>query len=177
MPRRSAIASANEVDYHTTGVNYASPRARGVRLVTSMRDTSIYPLSRLSSVATTQIRTSLAVNSNAATRFDHKEDIVMKQSYLMCTLFAIFGTFCAASNASAEGLTRAQVRADLVRLEQAGYSPGHGDDFNYPADIQAAEGRVAAADGASKWAGAGAGTSVSQSSVTSPLPAPSSALQ
>jgi Domain of unknown function (DUF4148) len=44
-------------------------------------------------------------------------------------------------------LTRAEVKADLVRLEKAGYVPG-ADDVNYPADIQAAEARVAAEDAA-----------------------------
>lgn len=41
-------------------------------------------------------------------------------------------------------LTRAQVRADLVQVEQAGYNPARADDPNYPADIQAAEAKVAA---------------------------------
>lgn len=35
-------------------------------------------------------------------------------------------------------VTREQVKADLVRLEEAGYRPG-GEDPNYPQDIQAAE--------------------------------------
>jgi hypothetical protein len=48
---------------------------------------------------------------------------------------------------SATGLTRAQVVAELVRLEQAGYNPSAGDN-NYPADIEAAEARVAAEDAA-----------------------------
>ncbi|MGO4328167.1 DUF4148 domain-containing protein [Cupriavidus sp. 2TAF22] len=43
-------------------------------------------------------------------------------------------------------VTRAEVRADLIRLEQAGYSP-HGDDANYPQDLQAAEAKVAAETG------------------------------
>jgi hypothetical protein len=56
--------------------------------------------------------------------------------------------FAFISSASAEDLTRAQVLADLVRVEQAGYRPG-GDDVNYPADIQAAEQRIAAQDASS----------------------------
>ena len=40
-------------------------------------------------------------------------------------------------------VTRAQVRAELVRLEQAGYQPAAGDDPYYPEDIQAAEAKVA----------------------------------
>lgn len=38
-------------------------------------------------------------------------------------------------------VTRAQVKAELVQLEKAGYNPG-GDDNNYPQDVQAAEQRV-----------------------------------
>lgn len=46
---------------------------------------------------------------------------------------------------SSAPLTRAQVRADLVRVEQAGYDAARGgDDPYYPADIQAAEAKVAA---------------------------------
>ncbi|WP_432779092.1 DUF4148 domain-containing protein [Burkholderia gladioli pv. alliicola] len=38
---------------------------------------------------------------------------------------------------SQQGLTRAQVRAELVQLEQAGYNPAS-DHTQYPANIQAA---------------------------------------
>ena len=41
-------------------------------------------------------------------------------------------------------VTRAQVRAELVQLEKAGYNPAAHDDATYPADIQAAEAKVAA---------------------------------
>ncbi|HHX4055940.1 MAG: DUF4148 domain-containing protein [Burkholderia contaminans] len=41
------------------------------------------------------------------------------------------------------GLTRADVRADLVRLEKAGYNPAS-SEANYPNDIAAAESAVAA---------------------------------
>jgi hypothetical protein len=41
-------------------------------------------------------------------------------------------------------VTRAQVYADLVRLEQAGYDPSASNDPDYPAAIQAAEAKVAA---------------------------------
>ncbi|MGT2470754.1 DUF4148 domain-containing protein [Paraburkholderia terrae] len=43
-------------------------------------------------------------------------------------------------------ITRAEVRADLVRVEHAGYNPARSDGADYPADIQAAEARVAAQD-------------------------------
>jgi hypothetical protein len=42
-----------------------------------------------------------------------------------------------------QSLTRAQVRADLVRAENAGYSPTAWADFPY-GEVQAAEFRVAA---------------------------------
>ena len=51
-------------------------------------------------------------------------------------------------------LTRAQVRADLVRVERAGYNPATGNDPQYPADIQAAEAKVAAEQAASGFGGA-----------------------
>ncbi|KVF01113.1 DUF4148 domain-containing protein [Burkholderia vietnamiensis] len=40
-------------------------------------------------------------------------------------------------------LTRAQVRAELVQLEKAGYNPN--DWMNYPDNIQAAQAKIAAA--------------------------------
>lgn len=64
-------------------------------------------------------------------------------------------------------LTRAQVRAQLVQIEKAGYSPTqHAKDNNYPTDIQAAEARVAAQESAGRTAtsGMGGGTgSITQS--------------
>ncbi|HHL4083260.1 DUF4148 domain-containing protein [Burkholderia sola] len=43
-------------------------------------------------------------------------------------------------------LTRAQVRDELMRVEAAGYDPAKGDDGEYPADIQAAEAKLAEQD-------------------------------
>src|ERR1700722_18688236 len=48
---------------------------------------------------------------------------------------------------SNQPLTRAEVQADLAKVEQAGYHPGGRDPY-YPADIQAAEQRVAEQQGA-----------------------------
>jgi hypothetical protein len=47
--------------------------------------------------------------------------------------------------------TRADVRAQLVQIEQAGYNPARKDP-EYPADIQAAEQRVSAENGATAQA-------------------------
>ncbi|KXU91553.1 hypothetical protein CR51_31615 [Caballeronia megalochromosomata] len=59
-------------------------------------------------------------------------------------------------------VTRAQVRAELVQLERAGYNPA-ADQTTYPADIQAAQARVDAQQGvaASSFGGAGEGASAS----------------
>jgi len=47
------------------------------------------------------------------------------------------------------GLTRAQVRADLARLESAGYNP-HRGSVSYPADIEAAEAKLRTSAGATR---------------------------
>ncbi|RLK45039.1 DUF4148 domain-containing protein [Cupriavidus plantarum] len=43
-------------------------------------------------------------------------------------------------------VTRAEVRADLVRVEKAGFTPLGGDNYSYPAAIQRAEAKIAAQD-------------------------------
>jgi hypothetical protein len=58
-------------------------------------------------------------------------------------------------------VTRAQVRADLVQLEKAGYRPGD-DETHYPVAVQAAEARVAAQNGATSGYG-GVASGASQS--------------
>lgn len=52
-------------------------------------------------------------------------------------------SFAQTVQAAQAPVTRAQVIADLVAVEKAGYNPGRNDD-NYPADIQAAEAKVSA---------------------------------
>jgi hypothetical protein len=47
---------------------------------------------------------------------------------------------------SNQPVTRAQVRAELVQLEKAGYNPV-GDHVDYPANLQAAQARVDAQNG------------------------------
>ena len=72
---------------------------------------------------------------------------------------------------SNQPVTRAQVRAELVQLEKAGYNPGS-DDIDYPANIQAAQARVDAQNGTAQAANSGygapaAGTSQSGSLISS----------
>jgi hypothetical protein len=61
---------------------------------------------------------------------------------LACVSILVTPSVFAQSNAP---VTREQVRAELARLEAAGYSPS-GEDAHYPDQLQAAEARVAAAD-------------------------------
>ncbi|CAN7774770.1 DUF4148 domain-containing protein [Caballeronia sp. dw_19] len=63
-------------------------------------------------------------------------------------------------------VTRAQVRAELNQLAQAGYHAGDGDNTRYPEDIQAAEARIAvqhsaATGAATSYGGSANGTSAS----------------
>src|ERR1700694_1335563 len=60
---------------------------------------------------------------------------------------------------SNEPVTRAQVKAELVQLEKAGYNPAMRDDTTYPADIQAAEAKVAAQNGQTSYGGVAVGSS------------------
>ena len=64
-------------------------------------------------------------------------------------------------------VTRAQVRAELVQLEKAGYNPST-DRVDYPQNIQAAQARVNAEKGESAYGPSAAGTS--QSGVAAPAP-------
>jgi hypothetical protein len=48
------------------------------------------------------------------------------------------------AQSSQQPVTRADVRADLIRVEQAGYNPATSSDPAYPSDIQAAEQRAQA---------------------------------
>ncbi|MFM0597180.1 MULTISPECIES: DUF4148 domain-containing protein [Paraburkholderia] len=64
---------------------------------------------------------------------------------------------------SNQPVTRAQVRSELIQLEQAGYQPGRADPY-YPADIQAAQARVAEQNGTAQAAQSGYGGVVSGSS-------------
>jgi hypothetical protein len=64
---------------------------------------------------------------------------------------------------SNQPLTRAEVREQIVQLEKAGYNPGVISDSRYPADIQAAEARVAAQNGAARSAFGGAAEGAAQS--------------
>jgi uncharacterized membrane protein len=94
----------------------------------------------------------------------HLEVIIMK-SLIKAVAVALVLAAPVASFAQSNGpLTRAEVRAQLVQVEQAGYRPAIGQDLNYPADIQAAEARVAAQNGSAQTSGYGSATNGSSQS-------------
>lgn len=80
---------------------------------------------------------------------------------------------------SYDSLTRAEVRAALVRVEQAGYDPALADDDDYPADIQGAEAKIAAQDGqqaSTQDVGGAAQDGRNSSGAPARMPTPSSCL-
>ena len=60
---------------------------------------------------------------------------------------------------SNQPVTRGQVNSELAQLEKAGYNPADADNAHYPADIQAAEAKVAAQNGATDVGGTANGSS------------------
>jgi Domain of unknown function (DUF4148) len=86
------------------------------------------------------------------------------QAVALAAVLAVPAISFAQSNAP---VTRAEVRAQLIQLEKAGYQPGLDDPY-YPANIQAAEARVAAQNGAATAVGGvTSGSSASGAPVTS----------
>ncbi|MEX3928163.1 DUF4148 domain-containing protein [Paraburkholderia sp. BR10936] len=82
----------------------------------------------------------------------------LAKTFVILTVLSAPAVSFAQSNSA---VTPEQVRAELIQLEQAGYRPGDGDNTNYPADIQAAEARVAAQNGGSGYGGMAGSTSSS----------------
>ena len=69
----------------------------------------------------------------------------MKSLFQTVVVAAALAAPVAAFAQSDQPVTRAEVRAQLVQLEQTGWRPGEGEHTTYPAQIQAAEAKVAAA--------------------------------
>ncbi|MBP0592532.1 DUF4148 domain-containing protein [Paraburkholderia sp. LEh10] len=72
----------------------------------------------------------------------------MKSLIKAVAIAAVLAAPIASFAQSNQPVTRAQVRAELVQLEKAGYNPATAVDSTYPADIQAAEARVQSQNGA-----------------------------
>lgn len=80
----------------------------------------------------------------------------MKSRFLAALIIAGAVASPVFAGTDAPALTRAQVRAELAQLRAAGYDQSRGEDPNYPADIQAAEARVAAQHGDNSYGGVSA---------------------
>lgn len=90
--------------------------------------------------------------------------LVVAGAVLMATSASVYAQ--SSSAPAAHQLTRAEVRHELEELEAAGYNPALGDDVDYPADIQAAEAKVAAKHQAERNAVMGLG----QTGQAKPIP-------
>lgn len=86
------------------------------------------------------------------------------QSLIIAAIVAVPAVSFAQSN---EPLTGAEVRAQLVQLERAGYNPA-GDQTQYPKNIEVAQARVNAENSvsATSYGTASSGTSASGSRTT-----------
>ncbi|MEX3935271.1 DUF4148 domain-containing protein [Paraburkholderia phymatum] len=71
----------------------------------------------------------------------------MKSLIKAVALAAVLAVPVASFAQSSQPVSRAQVRAELVQLEKAGYVPSNSSDTQYPANIQAAQAKVQAANG------------------------------
>jgi uncharacterized membrane protein len=73
------------------------------------------------------------------------EVVVMKSLINAVVLATVLAAPVASfAQSSQQPVTRAEVRADLIQVEKAGYNPATSNDASYPGDIQAAERRVQA---------------------------------
>lgn len=66
----------------------------------------------------------------------------MKTQLIAALLVAVSASVAAPVFAGESTVTRAQVRAELAALQQAGYQPNRPNDPNYPTNIQAALKRI-----------------------------------
>jgi Domain of unknown function (DUF4148) len=85
---------------------------------------------------------------------------LVKAVALMVVLAAPVASFAQ----SEQPLTRAEVKAQLQQVEQAGYNPAKSTDASYPADIQAAEARIAAQNSTAQADTTGYGTTATGTS-------------
>jgi hypothetical protein len=87
---------------------------------------------------------------------------IMKSLIQAVAIAAVLAVPAVSFAQSNQPLTRAQVKAELVQIEAAGYNPATANDYDYPANIQAAEARVAAQNaGKTGYGGVSDGTSQS----------------
>ncbi|CAB3645490.1 hypothetical protein LMG24238_00693 [Paraburkholderia sediminicola] len=97
----------------------------------------------------------------------------MKSLIQAVVVAAVLAAPVASFAQSNQPVTRAEVRAQLVQLEKAGYQPGRADPY-YPTDIQAAQARVAQQNGTAESSYGGVATGSSQSGHPVPVNGPKS---
>lgn len=68
----------------------------------------------------------------------------MKSLFKAAAILVVVAAPLSSFAQSNQPMSRAQVRANLVQAERAGYNPATANSYEYPANIQAAERRVAA---------------------------------
>lgn len=79
----------------------------------------------------------------------------LAQSLAAAALAALVAVPALSFAQSSQPVTRAEVKAELVQLQKAGYNPAS-DDTQYPANLQAALSRISAENGAAASAFGGA---------------------
>jgi hypothetical protein len=100
------------------------------------------------------------------------EGSIMKSLIKTVALVVVLAAPVASFAQSAQPLTRAEVKAQLKQIEQAGYNPAVAENANYPADIQAAEARIATQNAIAQSDTTGYGSAATGSSQTgTPAPA------
>ncbi|CAE6712803.1 hypothetical protein R69658_03737 [Paraburkholderia aspalathi] len=92
----------------------------------------------------------------------------MKSLIQAVVVAAVLAAPVASFAQSNQPVTRAEVRAQLIQLEKAGYQPGRSDPY-YPADIQAAQARVAQQNGTAESSYGGVANGSSQSGQPVPM--------
>jgi type II secretory pathway pseudopilin PulG len=97
---------------------------------------------------------------------DDQKELIMKSFVFTIAAASALAMPIAAFSQTDATATRAQVRAELQQLKQAGYDPAKGENPNYPADIQAAEARVSAANSTTGYGGTASVSSSSGSRAT-----------
>ncbi|MEB4634290.1 DUF4148 domain-containing protein [Burkholderia contaminans] len=91
----------------------------------------------------------------------------MKIAIRTMMLAAVIVPTIASAAQSGNGLTRAEVRAQIARLEQAGYNPAR-KDVNYPRLIQQAEARVQSSEATRRVDASGYGSAQPEGSGSGP---------
>ncbi|HZZ10406.1 MAG TPA: DUF4148 domain-containing protein [Paraburkholderia sp.] len=95
---------------------------------------------------------------------------------LAAALVVVLATPAVSFAQSDQPVTRAEVKSDLRQLEAAGYKP-EATNATYPADIEAAEARVAANNAVAQADTTGYGSTAngtSQTGTTAPMASPAS---